>query len=242
VPKASADAYWSSGRAKRCVAPAAIADNPTVDTEPTLRLVEPDKAAAKSHGTDLNVFGIPLGGPLTLSECPQGSYDDMVLEVFNVTTVASSCIVKKASTLTQLFAQLGAAGSSVPWVSSGLSIKLGRSSCPDWVTSGCMVVLNVQNGIPLGAFFTTAGVEQERKIEGLLVPRYPYRNKPAMWRGRSFELRGHLSVLKERPEHTIAAAGHRSPGRRGRRIRRRECPWGRELLTSLAGVAPIRRA
>jgi hypothetical protein len=175
VAKQSQDAYWSSRKGKEYLpsALASAADTGVVETsERTASFVAPDLAAAKGAGTDLSVFGIRLGELLSLPDCPPSSSDDMLFEAFNVSTVASTCVVKSAGTLTQVFAQLAAVGSTVPWTSSGLSIKLAHAACPDWVTSGCLVVLNMQNGIPLGAFFTTSGVEQTHKIEGLLVNKY----------------------------------------------------------------------
>jgi hypothetical protein len=127
--------------------------------EETLRRAAADRKDAQTAHVDLNVFGIPLGEPMRLPDCPESDSDDN-----------GTCIVRKVSTFNQMMAAMSAVMTSVPWATKALPVRLAHSACPDWVN--CMVLLNVQDGVALGILITTAGSEQAKTIEGLLNKKY----------------------------------------------------------------------
>ncbi len=183
VSKQFLEAYQASPAYRKLVAEqTAVAEKAAAtqaaDAERGAVMQAVDRDRDAKHPVDWSVFGIELGKPLQLPSCPPSNGDSALLEAFNLSTVANTCLVDKASSPMQLFAQLAAISSTVPWVTSGIPVKLAHSKCPDWVTGGCIVTLNVQSGIPLGAFFQTKGVDEEDTIKKALVKKYHNPPKP----------------------------------------------------------------
>ena len=127
--------------------------------EDTLSRAALDRKNAQNNHVDLNVFGIPLGEPMRLPNCPDSDSDDN-----------GTCVVRNVSTFNQMMDAMSAVMTAVPWATKALPVRLSRSACQAWVH--CTVLLNVQNGITLGILVTTAGAEQAKTIEGLLNKKY----------------------------------------------------------------------
>jgi hypothetical protein len=141
----------------------------------TEKSLSKDVNTAKQSGVDLTVFGVQLGAQMRLPPC-QGSDSDngLFAETLLGSSTSETCVVTRAKTFDQGLAQFVAATNSVPWVSSGVSVKLASSKCPDWIKApfGCSVILNVKNGVALGATFQTNGISFEDKIVRSLTKKY----------------------------------------------------------------------
>lgn len=122
----------------------------------TIARLENDKKSARDNHVDINVFGIPLGEPLQLPPCTDQT--------------SQLCVSAEDTGKAQVLGLLTAmADISVAGFSSGSPVKLPRSKCPKWVF-GCTVQLDLQAGIPVGAFVqTTSDIDA---VDDALVEKY----------------------------------------------------------------------
>jgi hypothetical protein len=119
-----------------------------------------DKTDARNGHVSLSAFGISLGEPLQLPACTDET--------------SESCVLSRDATMLQLVAQLkSAARVTLPAVPAGAPVKLPRSRCPSWIV-GCIVYLDLQNGIPVGVFAQTIGTTNEdiETVEEALNEKY----------------------------------------------------------------------
>jgi hypothetical protein len=118
-----------------------------VGQEKTLRFLEKDKKDARTGRVSLGVFGIQLGEPLRLPTCANEGSDACV----RANDPMLGIVVGMWTEATR---------KSLPGVATGSPVKLPRSKCPSWL-SECVVYLDLQDGIPVGAFVYTAGADNE---------------------------------------------------------------------------------
>jgi len=82
-------------------------------------------------------------------------------------------LIKATPSLDTLISQAMAASDPVPWAENGVAARLGRSACPNWLTNGCTVLLNVEHDVLLGVFFNTRGIEATKEVQQALKEKYP---------------------------------------------------------------------
>ncbi len=182
APQAIVDDYekvhWAGQEA--AAAAGARRSSDAAAAEDTKRSLAPDLKKARDHHTDLSVFGVQLGEVMNLPNCStKDSDNDLLSETLLGSSAARTCVVDKAGSFSQGLAQFIAASNSVPWVSSGISVKLGMAQCPNWMKQafGCSIIFNVRNGVALGATFQTNGVQYETTIIEALSRKYGAKNR-----------------------------------------------------------------
>jgi hypothetical protein len=191
-----------------------------------------DRALAQHANVDMTVFGVPLGQPLNLPQC-QG--DDSGANLGTLLTgvgtgLARTCVGDGAGSMalgiTAIALSLG--GVKAPSGSDVVAARLAESMCPDWVKAGgtCMLLLNVKDGIVVGASVQTSNITPSTTIEGKLQAKYHVPGDEARLHTVFEQIR---RLDARRQPHLVTAGALRvlQPARRRLHPRRRQGANGR---------------
>jgi hypothetical protein len=147
--------------------PAAPATRPAPTNPPAAaRTPDPSIAKARAANVDTNVFGIPLGEPLTLPVCAYSG-------IFDSGRNPTNCILKTG------LEELGAAvvgalvGADSAELSNLVSIQVTQNNCPTWMD--CAVTGTLDNGLLVALSLTTNGREVEAAVGKELRGKYGQR-------------------------------------------------------------------
>jgi hypothetical protein len=147
--------------------PAAPATRPAPTNPPAAaRTPDPSIAKARAANVDTNVFGIPLGEPLTLPVCAHSS-------IFDSGSNPTNCILKTG------LEELGAAvvgalvGADSAELSNLVTIQVTQNNCPTWMD--CAVTGTLDNGLLVAVSLTTNGREVEAAVGKELRGKYGQR-------------------------------------------------------------------
>ena len=146
----------------------------------TVQSTANDIKKAQLAGVDLNVFGIPLGRPLALPNCPEaapsqsdsltGMLGDMA-SVFGVhDKPETTCIPQRASA--GAFQMLmGPSAIEGPGLATYV-VYLAADKCPNWVDASCTLLVRTMDGYAVEAHFKTAHASSVDIIEAALTKKY----------------------------------------------------------------------
>ena len=125
---------------------------------------------AHAAGVDTTVFGLALGQPMRLPQCPQQS----LLNLFGP-EITAACVLNDTSTADAA----ALVNSLIPGAGAGedterpfkTSIVMPPSKCPDWM-SGCGYRVWLVDGRVVGASVVTAGLDKQKDVAVALTQKY----------------------------------------------------------------------
>jgi hypothetical protein len=118
-----------------------------------------DQAVAARAKTDLGVFGVALGDPLTRPKCVRGAPS------------LEACVAQTGFSM--LVAALFRGRIAKLSDFTNVPVHLPEAQCPDWLKAGsCDVVLAMSGGYVYAAFMVVGGEDTEAVIETQLAQKY----------------------------------------------------------------------
>lgn len=136
-----------------------------------------DQTVAKLAHVDLGVFGITIGEPLGLGQCP--SSGDALSALFGSSDGVKDTCVGAGNWLTGMIA-IGSTMGHERLEGAGfkdLPVTLASTKCPDWLAAGqsqCLLFASMKNGYVASLFFTAGGEDWQTAIEAKLTDKYKH--------------------------------------------------------------------